>query len=146
MHIYIYIYIYNHENNVPSRLSPQHNGFVATQALDHMMYGFTLLVPMNQRVPNLTSKEHNISSHKWSTTHRVLNSYRGKKGVTYMQSWKQCLCGDNREGTSFSLLHIYYAYFVSVRFEYSVDHLWPLTLCSLLSLLSTIWFVCSSNV
>ena len=27
-----------------------HNGFVATDALGHMVYGYTLLVPMNQRV------------------------------------------------------------------------------------------------
>ena len=27
-----------------------HNGFMATHALGHMMYGYTLLVPMNQRV------------------------------------------------------------------------------------------------
>ena len=27
-----------------------HNGFVATHALGHMVYGSTLLVPMNQRV------------------------------------------------------------------------------------------------
>ena len=37
------------------------NGFVATHALEHMMYGYTLLVPMNQRVLNRISKEHNIS-------------------------------------------------------------------------------------
>ena len=42
-----------------------HNGFVATHALEHMMYGYTLLVPMNQRVLNKLSKEHNISGHKW---------------------------------------------------------------------------------
>ena len=41
-----------------------HNGFVATHALGHMMYGYTLLVPMNQRVLNKLSKEHNISGHK----------------------------------------------------------------------------------
>ena len=29
-----------------------HNGFVATHALGHIMYGYTLLVPMNQRVLN----------------------------------------------------------------------------------------------
>ena len=29
-----------------------HNGFVATHALEHMMYGYTLLVPVNQRVLN----------------------------------------------------------------------------------------------
>ena len=29
-----------------------HEGFVATHALGHMMYGYTLLVPVNQRVLN----------------------------------------------------------------------------------------------
>ena len=33
-----------------------HNGF-ATHALGHTMYGYTLLVPMNQRVLNKLSKE-----------------------------------------------------------------------------------------
>ena len=42
-----------------------HNGFVATHELGHMMYSYTLLVPMNQRVLNKPSKEHNISGHKW---------------------------------------------------------------------------------
>ena len=41
-----------------------HNGFVATHALGHMMYGSTLLVPMNQRVLNKQSKKRNISGHK----------------------------------------------------------------------------------
>ena len=41
-----------------------HNGFVATDALGHMMYGYTLLVPMNQKVLNKLSKEHNISGHE----------------------------------------------------------------------------------
>ena len=59
MYIYIYIYIYNHENN-----GYHHNDFVATHALGHMMYGYTLLVPMNQGVLNKLSKEHNISGHK----------------------------------------------------------------------------------
>ena len=35
-----------------------HNGFVATHALGHMMYGYTLLVPMNQRVLNKHSLVH----------------------------------------------------------------------------------------
>ena len=34
-----------------------HNGFVATHALGRMMYGYTLLLPMNQRVLNKLSKE-----------------------------------------------------------------------------------------
>ena len=41
-----------------------HNGFVATHALGQMMYGYTLLVPLNQRVLNKQSKERNISDHK----------------------------------------------------------------------------------
>ena len=46
-----------------------HNGFVATHALGLMMYDYTLLVPLNIRVFNKLSKEHNIISHKWFTTH-----------------------------------------------------------------------------
>ena len=38
--------------------SYHHNGFVATHALGHMMYGHTLLVPMNQRLLNKLNKEH----------------------------------------------------------------------------------------
>ena len=40
-----------------------HNGFVATDALGHMMYEYTLLVPMNQIVLSKLSKEHNVSDH-----------------------------------------------------------------------------------
>ena len=40
------------------------NGFVATYALGHMMYCYTLLVPMNQRLLNKLSKEHSIRGHK----------------------------------------------------------------------------------
>ena len=39
----------------------QYNGFVATDLLGHMMCGYTLLVPMNQRVPNRLSTEYNIN-------------------------------------------------------------------------------------
>ena len=66
-----------------------HNGFVATHALGDMMYGYTLLVPMNQRVLNKPSQEHNISSRKWSRTQRMLKSHKSKMGIIYMQSWKQ---------------------------------------------------------
>ena len=41
-----------------------HNGFVATHALGHMIYRYTLLVPMKQRALNKQSKERNISGHK----------------------------------------------------------------------------------
>ena len=41
-----------------------HINFVATHVLGHMMYGYTLLVPVTQRVLNKISKEPNISGHK----------------------------------------------------------------------------------
>ena len=41
-----------------------HNGFVATHALGHMINGYTLVVPMNQRVLHKPSKKRNISGHK----------------------------------------------------------------------------------
>ena len=40
------------------------NGLVATLAFGHMMYGYTLLVPVNQRVLNKLYKERNKSGHK----------------------------------------------------------------------------------
>ena len=41
-----------------------HNGFMATHALGQMIYSYTFLEPMNQRVLNRLSKERNISGHK----------------------------------------------------------------------------------
>ena len=61
IHICIYIYVIMKTMCPPGH---HHNGFVATHALGHMMYGYTLLVPMNQRVLNKLSKEHNISGYK----------------------------------------------------------------------------------
>ena len=59
--IYVIIYVIMKTMCPPGY---HHNGFVATHALGHMMYGSTLLVPMNQRVLNKQSKERNISGHK----------------------------------------------------------------------------------
>lgn len=39
-----------------------HNKFVETHALGHIMYGYTLLVPMDKRVLIKLSKRHNVSS------------------------------------------------------------------------------------
>ena len=58
-----------------------HNGFVATHALGHMMYGYTLLVPMNQR---------------------VLNKQSNHTSCAQVHELPQSHCGDNREGTLFS--------------------------------------------
>ena len=41
-----------------------HNGFVATHELRFMMYGYKLLVPMNQRMFSKPRKKRIISSHK----------------------------------------------------------------------------------
>ena len=57
---------------------------LATHAFEHIMYGCTLLVPINQRVLNNPSKEHNIISHKWSMTHRVLKSHRSKMSISLL--------------------------------------------------------------
>ena len=64
--IYIYIYERNIYVIMKTKCPPgfHHSGFVATHALGQMMYGYTLLVPMNQRVLNKQSKERNISGHK----------------------------------------------------------------------------------
>ena len=83
IYIYIYIYIYA----IMKAMCPpgyHNNGFVATHALGHMMYSYTLLVPMNQRALNKLSKEHNISGYKWSTTHRALKSHRTKMSIRYI--------------------------------------------------------------
>ena len=69
----------------------RHNGFVETNALGHMMYNSTILVPMKQRVFNKLSKVHNISDHKWSTRHWLLKFPKNKTDVIYMQPWKQFL-------------------------------------------------------
>ena len=64
-HIYIYIYyiyMYIYKTMCPS--GHHQNGFVTTHALGHMMYSYTLLVQMNQKVFNNLSKEHNTSGHK----------------------------------------------------------------------------------
>ena len=44
--------------------SNHRSGFVATLAVGHMKYVYTLLVPMNQRVLNKQSKERNVSDAK----------------------------------------------------------------------------------
>ena len=107
--------------------------------------GYTLLVPMNQRVLNNLSKEYSISGHKWSMTHSVPIS---QKLPHEFHELPQSHCDDNREGTVFSWL--YYITFILLLWDLSalciVDHLWPLILCSLLSLLSSLWFIGTSNV
>ena len=61
MYIYIYIYVIVKTSRPPGYY---HNGFVATHALGHLIYGYILLVPMNQRVLNKLSKGHNITGHE----------------------------------------------------------------------------------
>ena len=45
-------------------LGYHHNEFVATHALGYMMYVYTLLVPINQKLLNKLDKEDNISGYK----------------------------------------------------------------------------------
>ena len=57
-------------------LGYHHNSFLATHALEHMMYGYILLLPMKQRVLNKQSKKRNISGHKLSTTKSTQTSQK----------------------------------------------------------------------
>ena len=57
--MYIYIYIYVIKTMCPPGY--HHNSFVATCELGDMMYGYTLLVLLCQRVLKKLSKKHNIS-------------------------------------------------------------------------------------
>ena len=56
-------------------LSYHYNGFVATHALGDMMYGYTLLVPMNQRVLNKLSKEHVLYILKQNVKNELLKTH-----------------------------------------------------------------------
>ena len=107
IYIYIYIYIYLYMLSWKQYVLP----IITTMALWQLMhFGYTLLVPTNQRVLNMLSKEHNISGHKWSTTHRVLKSHRSKMCITYMLSRKQCALPNiyaNRYINSIVLEHVY---------------------------------------
>ena len=88
------------------------NGFMATHALGHMMYGFILLVSMNQKVLNTLSKERNISGHKWSPTQRVLKSHKSKMGVIYVIIKTMCPPGYQHNGfmATHALEHMMYGY------------------------------------
>ena len=57
------------EKTVFSSSGYHHNDFESTCALGFMMYDYTLLVPLNQRVLNNPGKERNTSGHKSSITH-----------------------------------------------------------------------------
>ena len=110
--------------------SYHHNGFLATHELGHMMYGFTLLVLIEERVLNKLSKEHNISGHKSSTTHRVLMViafiYIMHIYYThiYIYIYIYILC--------IYIMHIYYTHLASVRFEHSVCRGSLMTTCIML--------------
>ena len=86
--------------------SYHHNGFGETHALGHMTYGYTLLVPMNQRVLNKQSNERNISGHKQSTTFRVFKSHRTKMGVQ-IHGIIKTVCPPGYHHNSFITAYIY---------------------------------------
>ena len=69
-----------------------HNGFVATHALGHMMYGSTLLVPMNQRVLNKQSKERttNITLLALLVEHSLVHWYQQCGTVHHVPKCMSC--------------------------------------------------------
>ena len=67
IYIYIYEYVYSYIYVIMKTMCPpgyHHNSFLATHALVHIMYSYTLLVPMNQRVLKKPPKESNESGNK----------------------------------------------------------------------------------
>ena len=84
-----------------------HNGFLATHALGHIMYGYTLLIPMNQRVLNKQSKEHNISGHSISGHNKsgikpLKTAMCNCTSCAQVHKLPQSHCDDNWESTLFS--------------------------------------------
>ena len=75
--MYLYIYIYNHENNVPPGY--HHNGFMATHAFGHMMYGYIYIYSgsMGRAKYNLINRfsKNNIGRVPYSEFH-VLNIHQ----------------------------------------------------------------------
>ena len=43
---------------------PSANGLMVTHELGHMMYDYTFLVPVNEKVLNKSSKQHNETGQK----------------------------------------------------------------------------------
>ena len=127
LYIYIYIYIYTtgHKWSTTHRVFKSHkskmgviymqswkqctllvitSGFVATHALGNMMYSYTLLVPMNQRVHNKQSKEHNTC---WALFGSLLPAMFNCASCAQVHELPQSHCGDNWEGTLFSWLPVF---------------------------------------
>ena len=50
--------------NIKPKYNKKNPNHVTDVHIGNMMYGYTLLVPMNQRVLNKLRKERNISGHK----------------------------------------------------------------------------------
>ena len=89
------------------------------------------------------------SGHKWSTTHRVLRSHRNKMSVM-----PKCMSCHKAIVVITGRTHCFpdsiYIMLILRLWDLStlcvVNHLWPLILCFLLSLFSTLWFIGTSNV
>ena len=79
----------------------------------------------------------------------LIPAIRNHTSCAQVHELPQSDCGDNWEGTLFSWKQIYIT-LILLLWDFStlcvVDHLWPLTLCSLFNLLSTSWFIGKSNV
>ena len=85
----------------------------------------------------------------WALFGSLVPAMSNRTSCAQVHELPQSHCGDNREGTLFSWLHIHYTHLAFVRFEHSVcvvNHLWLIILCSLLSLLNTLMFNGTNNV
>ena len=83
--MYIYIYIVHRRMYTYNPPGYHHSCFAGTHALGSMMYSYTL-VPINQRVLNKLSKEHNISGHSRTSSHTAFVVITGRAHC----SWANC--------------------------------------------------------
>ena len=74
--------------------------------LTHLVFGFLIFVYIYIYIYNTQIKFLYYPLMSYAQVRELLQSH----------------CGDNREGTLFSPLHIYYTHIASMRFEHSVCH------------------------
>ena len=105
--------------------SYHHNGFVATYALEHMMYSYTLLFWV---VLYHFYYDHLLNDNLyyapcfvcWALFGSLVSVVCNRRLYAQVHELPESHCGDNRKETLLSWLHIYYSHLTSVRLEQSV--------------------------
>ena len=91
--------VYTHIYVIMKTMYPpgyHHNGFVATHALGHMMYGYTLLAPMNQTITLLALLVEHSLVHWYQqcvTVHHVPKCMSCHKAIVVITGRAHCFHG-----------------------------------------------------